>query len=277
MHVREDLPFVQRPLSCPETGVWPAVTGEQSTSARQTPVSGQESGRWTKGRSSRTCKQMKTYSLTTHQQELAQKPRKAKTRKAKGVKTSGSDGVKPGLVSGAGKGRGVLRVLPTTTPKPKSVQLPDSSASLDTDEESEEGALPPYLFHQESKSDQFALSPVISPQGTLTLGDITTVVTDTPVSAQNPSLMPDDARPSSSTPVKQEGTAAEPVNVSVEVHEVPDSDQDVEDARESPLAALSRMSLGTQTASEGPTPTSLTGYRGRHRAASNPRPSQTFG
>ena len=64
--------------------------------------------------------------------------------------------------------------------------------------------------------------------------------------------MPDDAQLSSSTPVKQEGTAAKPVKVSIEVHVVPDSDQDPVDASESPLAALSRISLETQTGSELP-------------------------
>ncbi len=88
---------------------------------------------------------------------------------------------------------------------------------------------------------------MIPPQGTSTLGDVTTVVTDTPVSDRDPSPVPDDARPSSSTPVKQGGTAAKPVKVSVEVHVVPDSDQDVEDVSESPLGELSRMTLGTQT------------------------------
>ncbi len=94
-------------------------------------------------------------------------------------------------------------------------------------------------------------------QGIRAPGDVTIVVTDTPVSVQDPSPVPDNARPSSFTPVKQEGTTAEPVKVSVEVHVVPDSDQDVDDARESPLAALSRMSLGTQMGSELPHPRDL--------------------
>ena len=64
--------------------------------------------------------------------------------------------------------------------------------------------------------------------------------------------MPDDARPSSSTPVKQEGTAAAPVTVSVEVHVVPHSEQDVESVSGSPLTALTRMTLGTQTGSALP-------------------------
>ena len=109
------------------------------------------------------------------------------------------------------KGDGVRRVIPTTTPKPESIQIPDTSESSDTDEESKEGTHPPSHSLQESKSDQSALSPVISTQGTSTPGDVTTLVTDTPVLVQDPSPVPDDARPSSSTPVKQEGTAAEPV------------------------------------------------------------------
>ena len=233
------------------SGAGPSV-GMQSTSARQTSVSGQESGRGKKGKSLRTPKQTETYSLTTRQRELPPKPRKAKAQKAKGVKTSGSEGAKPGLVPGAGKRRGVLRVIPTTTPKPESVQLPDNSESSDTDEESEEGTPPLSPSLQESKSDQFALSPVIPPQGTTTPGDVTIVVTDAPLSAPDPSPMPDDAWPSSSTPVKQEGTAAEPVTVSVEVHVVPDSDQDVDNVSESPLTALSHMTMGTQTGRDLP-------------------------
>ncbi len=145
-----------------DSGAGPSV-GVQSTSARQTPVSGQERGCGKKGGLLRTRKQTTTYSLTTRQQELALKPRKAKTQKAKGVKTSGSEGAKPGLVPGAGKGRGVLRVLPTTTRKPESVQLPDNSESSNTDKESEEGTLHPSHSLQEGRSDQFALSPVIPP------------------------------------------------------------------------------------------------------------------
>ncbi len=59
--------------------------------------------------------------------------------------------------------------------------------------------------------------------------------------------MPDSTRPSSSTPVKQEGTTAKPVKLSVEVHVVPDSDQDIDDVSESSLGVLSHMTLGTQT------------------------------
>ncbi len=226
--------------------------GVPSTSDCQAPVSGQEQGRKKGSMSSRTRKQTMTAYLTASQRGMAQKPRKAKIRKSKGVKTSGSEGAKPGLVPGAGRGRGAVRLLPDTPLKPESVQLPDNAESSDTDEESEEGTLPPSHFLQEGKSDQFALSPVIPPQGTSTPGDSTTVVTDTPVLVQDPSPVPDGARPSSSAHVKQEGTAAQPVKVSVEVHVVPDSDQDVDDVSESLLAALSRMTLGTQTGSELP-------------------------
>ncbi len=90
----------------------------QSTSARQTPFSRQECGRGKKGGSLRTRKQTTTYSLTTRQQETPPKTRKAKTRKAKSVKTSRSNDAKPGLVPGAGKGRGVLRAALAITPKP---------------------------------------------------------------------------------------------------------------------------------------------------------------
>ncbi len=228
--------------------------GMQSTPVRQGSVSGQGSRSGKRNKSSRLCKQTETYSLTTRQQKLTPKPRKAKARNAKGVKTSGSEGAKSGLVPGAGKGRGVLRHIPTTTPKPESVRLPDTSESSDTKEEGKEGTHPPSHSPRESKPDQFALSPVISPQGTSTLGDITTVVTNTPVLVQDLSPMPNDARPHSSTPVKQEGTAVEPVTVSVEVHEVPESEQDEDSVSENPLTALAHMTLGTQTGSELPRP-----------------------
>ena len=88
---------------------------------------------------------------------------------------------------------------------------------------------------------------MIPPQGTSTPSDVTTVVTHTPVLAQDPSPVPDGAQPRSSTPVKQEGTAAQPVEVSIEVHVVSDSDQDIDDVSKNPLVALSCMTLGTQT------------------------------
>ncbi len=204
----------------------------QSTPVQQASVSGQGSGSGKRNKSSCLRKQMETYSLTTRQQKLTPKPRKPKARNAKGVKASGSEGAKSGLVPGAGKGRGVLYHIPTTTPKPKSVQLPDTSESLDKEEEGKEGTHPPSRSVPECKPDQFALSLVISPQGTSTPGDVTTVVTDTPVLVHDPSPVPDDARPRSSAPVKQEETVVELVTVSVEVHEVLKSEQDEDNVNE---------------------------------------------
>ncbi len=224
--------------------------GVQSTSTQPTPVSGQGSGSGKRGRFSRSRKQTETYSLTTRQQKLTPKTRKAKARNAKGVKASGTEGTKSGLVPGAGRGRGVVRLLPTIKPKLESVQLPDHSDSSDPEEEGERGAQPPSRSHQENKSDQFALSPVIPPLGTSTSGDVTSSVTDTPVLTQDPSPVPNNALLSSSAPVKQEGTADKPVTVSVEVHEVPDSEQDEGSVSEDPLAALAHITLETQTGRE---------------------------
>ncbi len=156
------------------------------------------------------------------------------------------------MVLGAGRGRGICRFVPTTTPKAESVQLPESSESSNSEEESEKDTHPPSHPIEESESDQFALSPAIPPQGTSSPGDITTVVADTPVLGHDPSPVLDDDRPSSSTPVKLEGTAADQVTVSVEVHEVPDSEQDEDSVSENPLTALAHMTLGTQTGSELP-------------------------
>ncbi len=146
----------------------------QSTSTQPTPVSGQGSGSGKRGRSARLRKQMEPYSLTTRQQKQTPKTRKTKARTAKGVKASGTEGTKSGLAPGAGRGRGLTRLLPTIKPKPESVQLPDHSESSGPEEEDEGGTQPPSLSNQEDKSDQFALSPVISPQGTSTPGDVTT-------------------------------------------------------------------------------------------------------
>ncbi len=111
---------------------------------------------------------------------------------------------------------------------------------------------PPSHSLQESKSDQPALSPVIPPQGTSTSGDVTTSVVDTPVVVKDPSFVSDDAPQSSSTPVFQEGTAAESVTVDVEVHEVPGSEPYEGSVSENPHVALIHMTLGTQTGSELP-------------------------
>ncbi len=225
--------------------------GVQSTSDHQAPISGQERECVKGGVSSRTRKQSMTQSLTGGHHRLVQKPRKAMTRKSLDVKAFGSGGTKPGSVPGAGRGRGSVCPLLETTLKPESVRLPDNSSEyLVTEEESEEGMLPPSHSPKDSKSDQFALSPVTPPQGLSTPGGITTTVTYNPVLAQDPSPVLDSARPSSSTPVKQEGTAAQPLEVSVEVHVLPDSEQDAADVSEAPVGALSRMSLGTQVGSE---------------------------
>ncbi len=93
---------------------------------------------------------------------------------------------------------------------------------------------------------------MIPPQGTSSPGDVTTPVTDTPVLVQDPSPVSNDALPSSSAPATQEGTAADPMTVSVEVYEVPESEQDEHNMSEDPLTALAHMSLGTQTFSELP-------------------------
>ncbi len=87
---------------------------------------------------------------------------------------------------------------------------------------------------------------MIPPQGTSSPDDVTTVVTDTPVLVQDPSPT------SSSTPAKQEGTAAEPIKVSVEVHVVQDSDPNMDNVNGSPLTALAHTTLGTQTGSKLP-------------------------
>ncbi len=182
-------------------------------------------------------------SLTGGHQGLAQKPKKAKAHKPRGVNASGSGGAKPGSVSSKGIGRGTVRLLPPPKLDPGSVL-----ESSDTGEESDGGLQSPSHSHKGNKSDQFALSPVTPPQGLLTPCGITTPVTDNLVLAQDPSPVLDSTRPSSSTPVRQEGTAAQPLQLSVEVYVVPDSEQDATDVSEGPVGALSRMSLGTQWA-----------------------------
>ncbi len=91
---------------------------------------------------------------------------------------------------------------------------------------------------------------MIPPQGTSTPGDVTTLVIDTPVLPQDPTPVSNDALPSSSAPVEQEEAADKPVAVSVEVHTVPDSEQDEGGVSEDPLEALTRATLGTQIARE---------------------------
>ncbi len=151
-----------------------------------------------------------------------------------------------------GRGGRAADFLSTIQPGPESVRLPASSDSSEAEEEEEVYTQPPSHSLQEDRPDQPALSPVIPPQGTSTSGDVTTPVADAPVTAQDPSFVSNDAPPSSSTPVIQEGTAANPVTVDVEVHEVPDSEQDEDVANEKPLPALTHPTLGTQTGSTLP-------------------------
>ena len=70
-------------------------------------------------------------------------------------------------------------------------------------------------------------------------GGITTTITDKTVSTQDSSPVPDSTRPSSSTPVKQEGTAAQILQVSAEVHVVTEPEYDAADASESPPVSVS--------------------------------------
>ncbi len=173
--------------------------GVQSTPTQPTPVSGQGSGSGKRKKSTRSCKHMETYSLTIRQQ--TSKPRKAKARNARGIKASDTKGTKSGLAPGVGRGGRVARLLSSIKPDPESVQLPDTSDSSDAEGEDKASTQPPLHSLQESKPDQPALSPVIPPQGTPTSGDVTTPVTDAPVVVQDPSFVPNDAPPSSSTPV----------------------------------------------------------------------------
>ncbi len=223
--------------------------GVQSTPTQPPPVSGQGSRYGKRKKSTRSRKQTETISLTTRQQ--TPKPRKAKVKTARGVKASDAKGMKSSLVTGVGRGGRAADLLSTIKPDPESVQLPESSDSSDAEVE-EVHTQPPSHSLQEGKSDQPALSPVIPPQGTSTSGDVTTSVVDTPVVVKEPSFVSDDAPPSSSTPVFQEGKAAESVTVDVEVHEVPGSEPDVGSVSESPQVALVSTTLGTQTGSELP-------------------------
>ncbi len=215
--------------------------GVQSTPTQPPPVSGQGSGSGKRKKSTRSRKQTETYSLTTHQQ--TPKPRKAKARNVRGVKASDAKGMKSGLVKGIGRGGRAADLLSAIKPDPESVQLPESSDSSHAEGEEEVHTQPPSHSLQEDRPDQPALSPVIPLQGTSTSGDVTTPVDDVPVMVQDPSFVSNDAPPSSSTPVMQEGTAANPVTVDVEVHEVPESELDEDIVSET---------LGTQTGSQLP-------------------------
>ncbi len=93
---------------------------------------------------------------------------------------------------------------------------------------------------------------MIPPQGTSTSNDVTTLVTDVPVVVLDPSPVSNDTPTSSSSPVMQEGTAADLVTVRAEVYEVPESELDEDNVSKDPLAALVHMTLGTQTGNELP-------------------------
>ncbi len=177
--------------------------GVQSASDCQAPVSRQEQDR-VGGVSSPMHKQMtETYALTAGQRGMAQKSKKTKARKSRGIKTSGSRGTKSGSTPGLGKGRGVPRILPEAKPNPEDIGLPaDASESSDTEDESVGSTHPLSHSPKESRSNQFALSPVTPPQEPLLPGDITSTVSDKPVTTEDSSPVPDSAQPSSSTPVK---------------------------------------------------------------------------
>ncbi len=181
----------------------------KSTLDRQASVSRQEQGSVGGSVSSRTHKQTTTtYFLIAGQHGMPTKPKKGKSWKSRGVKASGIRGIKPGSAPSLGKGRGVPHILLKPKPNPEDIRLPaDASESSDTDDESIGSAQPLSRSPQESKTDQFALSLVTPPQGPLIPGGITTAATDQTGSIQDSSPVIDSTRPSSSTPVKQDGKA----------------------------------------------------------------------
>ncbi len=227
-----------------------AGAGVQSTPTQPPPVSGQGNGSGKRKKSTHSLKQTETYSLTTRQQ--TPKPRKAKARNPRGVKASDAKGTKSGLVTGIGRGGRAADLLSAIKPDPESIKFLESSDSSDAEGEEEVHTQPPSHSLQEDKPDQPALSPVAPTQGTSTLGDITTSVTDVPVMVQDPSFVSNDTPPSNSTPVMQEGMAANPVTVDVKVHEVPGSELDEDIVSEKPQTALVRTALGTPTGSQLP-------------------------
>ncbi len=102
----------------------------------------------------------------------------------------------------------------------------------------------------ESKSDQLALSTVMPPKELLIPGDITSLVTVIAVMTQGPSAVSDRTHPSSSMPVKQEGTVAQPFQVSGMVYEVTEPELGTANMSGGQTQAPSRMSLGTQVDSD---------------------------
>ncbi len=102
----------------------------------------------------------------------------------------------------------------------------------------------------ESKPDKLALSMVMPPKELLILGDITSPVTDVAVTLQGPSPVSDSTRPRNSTPVKQEGTAAQPFQVSAEVYVGMEPERCAANTSGGKTQVPSRMSLGTQVDSD---------------------------
>ncbi len=88
------------------------------------------------------------------------------------------------------------------------------------------------------------------PQELLILGDITTLVIGVAVTTQDPSHVPSSTCPSSSTPVKQEGTAAQTLQVSAEVYVVTEPECGTADVSRSQAQTTCHMSLGTQVRSD---------------------------
>ncbi len=169
--------------------------GMQSTPDRQTPVSGQEQGCVRRGVSSRTRKQTMTTSLTGGQRGMAQPPKKAKTRKSRGVKSSkplDQEGLSPARYRMLAEEERPPVSSPLLHPNRKVFNFRLTRLSLRTQTKRVMGAY-------NHKSDQFALSPMTPPQGLPTPGGITTRVTDNPVLAQDPSPVLDSARSNRST------------------------------------------------------------------------------
>ncbi len=98
----------------------------------------------------------------------------------------------------------------------------------------------------ESKPDQLAPQTVMPPKGSQIPSDVTSAVTDTAVTSQDRPPVHDSARPSSSTPVKQEGTAAQSFEVSSEVYAAMEPECGTVDTSREQTPAPPCMSLGTQ-------------------------------
>ncbi len=222
----------------------------QSTSDRQASVSRQKQDHGSGAVSSRTCKQM-TYSLTDGQRGMAKKQKKAKSRKPRGIKTMVSEGTEPRSVSSIGNGRSAASLLPEPVRKPEAVSLPDDPFESDDSEDENAGGAPLLSCSpMESKSDQLAPQMVPPPKESLIPGDVTSLVTNAAVTSQDCSPVHDSACPSSSTPVKQEGTVAQPFEVSANVYVVMGHECGAVNTSRGQTQVPSRMSLGTQVDSD---------------------------